>query len=81
MKLKNFLQRSHIILEKSGDDKIQVQGVGMYTYDTLVKKVEGMTKDLMKLNKKKNHYRVGRNSIKVYAAYWNALKKYEEEML
>ena len=37
---------SAFVNEKKGDDKIQVPGIGMYTYDTLKSKVQRMAKDL-----------------------------------
>ena len=71
MKLKD------LIVEKK-DDKIRVQGVGIFTYKTLKKNVEKKLKDLTRRNKQGAHYGVGKNQFNVLSAMWLALKEYEE---
>ena len=71
MKLKD------LIIEKK-DDKIRVQGLGIYDYKSLKKNVEKKMKDLTKRNKKGNHSGVGKNQFNVLSAMWLALSEYEE---
>ena len=71
MKLKD------LIVEKK-DDKIRVQGVGIFTYKTLKKNVEKKLKDLTRRNKQGAHYGVGENQFKLLSAMWMALQEYEE---
>ena len=71
MKLKD------LIVEKK-DDKIRVQGVGIFTYKTLKKNVEKKLKDLTKRNKQGAHYGVGKNQFNMLSLMWLALQEYEE---
>ena len=72
MKLKD------LIVEKK-DDKIRVQGVGIFTYKTLKKNVEKKLKDLTRRNKQGAHYGVGENQFKMLQTMWLALNDYEEK--
>lgn len=60
-------------------DKIQVQGVGVYPYDVLKKKVQKMSIDLLKNAKKGEWRKSSRNGIRAFAEMWDALSKYEEK--
>ena len=60
-------------------DKIQVQGVGVYPYDVLKKKVQKMSIDLLKNAKKGEWKKSSRNGIRAFAEMWDALQKYEEK--
>ena len=71
MKLKD------LIVEKK-DDKIQVQGVGVFTYKSLKKNVEKKLKDLTRRNRQGSHYGVGENQFKMLQTMWKALRNYEE---
>ena len=71
IKLKNLL------VEKK-DDKIRVQGVGIFTYKTLKKNVEKKLKDLVRRNKQGAHYGVRENQFKMLSLMWLALQEYEE---
>ena len=71
MKLKD------LIIEKK-DDKIRVQGVGIFTYKTLKKNVEKKLKDLTGRNKRSAHYGVGKNQFNMLSAMWLALQEFEE---
>ena len=57
--------------------KISVPGIGVYTYDTLKKKVERMAKDLANNAKRGNWNKGGKNSIRAFAEMWNSLAEYE----
>ena len=63
--------------EKKGDDKIQVPGIGMYTYDTLKSKVQRMAKDLSDNAKRGKWNKSSRNGIRAFAEMWDALTEYE----
>ena len=60
-------------------DKIQVQGLGVYPYDVLKKKVQKMSIDLLKNAKKGEWKKSSRNGIRAFAEMWDALQKYEEK--
>ena len=62
------------IIREASDDKIQVRGIGTYTYETLKKKVQNMASDLAKNAKRKKS---PTNGIKAFAEMWNALTEYE----
>ena len=68
---------SAFVNEKKGDDKIQVPGIGMYTYDTLKSKVQRMAKDLSDNAKRGIWYKSSRNGIRAFAEMWDALTEYE----
>ena len=65
------------VSEKKAEDKIQVSGIGVYTYDTLKNKVQRMTKDLEKSAKRENWNKSSRNTIRAFAEMWNALAEYD----
>ena len=77
MNLKDILKENNIVVEKRGDDEIQVQGIGMYTYETLKDKVQKMAKDLSVNAKRGNWNKASRNGIRAFAEMWNALAEYE----
>jgi hypothetical protein len=92
MKLTDILKQSGIELGKlytnkemppfkvnEASDKIQVQGVGVYPYDVLKKKVQKMSIDLLKNAKKGEWKKSSRNGIRAFAEMWDALQKYEEK--
>jgi len=92
MKLTDILKQSGIEMGKlytdkdrppfkvnEASDKIQVQGVGVYPYDTLKKKVQKMSIDLLKNAKKGEWKKSSRNGIRAFAEMWDALTKYEEK--
>tara|TARA_B100000427_G_C15085939_1_gene410605 strand:+ start:242 stop:478 length:237 start_codon:yes stop_codon:yes gene_type:complete len=77
MNLKDILKENNIVVEKRGDDEIQVQGIGMYTYETLKSQVQRMSKDLSVNAKRGNWNKASRNGIRAFAEMWNALAEYE----
>ena len=92
MKLTDILKQSGIEMGKvytdsnrppfkvnEASDKIQVQGVGVYPYDVLKKKVQKMSIDLLKNAKKGEWKKSSRNGIRAFAEMWEALQKYEEK--
>ena len=92
MKLTDILKQSGIEMGKvytdsnrppfkidEASDKIQVQGVGVYPYDALKKKVQKMSIDLLKNAKKGEWKKSSRNGIRAFAEMWDALQKYEEK--
>ena len=66
------------ITEKKKDDKIRVQGLGVYDHKSLSKKVGKMVEDLSKRNRKGNHTGLGKRQIGTLSAMWEALADYEE---
>ena len=68
---------SSFVNEKKGDDKIQVPGIGMYTYDTLKSKVQRMAKDLSDNAKRGKWNKSSRNGIRAFDQMWDALAAYE----
>lgn len=60
-------------------DKIQVQGVGVYDYDSLSKKVIKMLKDLEKRANKKDFGSIGKSQLNTLTAMWIALKQYGDK--
>ena len=92
MKLTDILKDSGIELGKvytekdrppfqvnEASDKIQVQGVGVYDYKTLSKKVVKMLKDLEKRANKEDFGSVGKSQLNTLTAMWIALKQYGEK--
>ena len=77
MNLKDILKENNIVVEKRGDDEIQVQGIGMYTYETLKAKVQKLAKDLQVNAKRGNWNKSSRNGIRAFAEMWSALTEYE----
>ena len=67
------------ITEKKKDDKIRVQGLGVYDHKSLSKKVGKMVDDLSKRNRKGNHTGLGKRQLGTLAAMWEALAEYEEK--
>ena len=72
-----IIKLKDLIVEKK-DDKIRVQGVGIFTYKTLKKNVEKKLKDLTRRNKQGAHYGVGKNQFNMLSLMWLALQEYEE---
>jgi len=66
------------LLTEKKDDKIRVQGIGVYTYKTLKKDVEKKLKDLTRKNKQGVHYGIAKSNFNVLSAMWLALRDYEE---
>ena len=67
------------ITEKKKDDKIRVQGLGVYDHKSLSKKVGKMVDDLSKRNRKGNHTGLGKRQLSTLATMWEALAEYEEK--
>ena len=66
-----------LLVEKS--EKIRVQGIGTYTYDTLKRDVKRKALDLAKNAKKGDWRKVSRNGIRAFAEMWDALYEYENK--
>ena len=64
--------------EKLSEEKIQIPGVGVMSYDGLKKNVNKKVQDLLKRSKKGNHIGVGENQFKLLGVMWKALADYEE---
>lgn len=64
--------------EKLSEEKIQIPGVGVMSYDGLKKNVNKKVQDLLKRSKKGNHTGVGENQFKLLGVMWKALADYEE---
>ncbi len=60
-------------------DKIQVQGLGVYTPKTLKDKVTRMSIDLAKVAKRGDWNKSSRNAIRALGEMWGALSEYERE--
>ena len=60
-------------------DKIQVQGIGVYSYDVLKQRVQKQTLDLAKQAKKGDWKRISKSGIEALASMWEALITYEEK--
>ena len=60
-------------------DKIQVQGLGVYTPKVLKDKVTRMSIDLAKVAKRGDWNKSSRNSIRALGEMWGALSEYERE--
>ena len=78
-KLTDILKEAGIKLDEKKSDKIQVQGLGVYDYKSLSKKVGKMVDDLSKRNRKGNHTGLGKRQLGTLAAMWEALAEYEEK--
>ena len=63
---------------KEASDKIRVQGLGVYDYKSLSKKVGKMVDDLSKRNRKGNHMGLGKRQLGTLGAMWEALSQFEE---
>ena len=92
MKLKDLLKQSGIEMGKvytdktlppfkvdEASDKIQVQGVGVYSYDVLVSKVTKMAADLLTKSKKKDFAGLGSRTLQSFGAMWDALATHQEK--
>ena len=64
--------------EKLSEEKIQIPGVGVMSFDGLKKNVNKKVQDLLKRSKKGNHTGVGENQFKLLGVMWKALADYEE---
>ena len=71
-----MVKLKELITEKKSE-KIQVPGIGVYTWDTLTSKVIKMSKDLEKNSKKGDWNKSSRNAIRAFAEMWNALAESE----
>ena len=71
-----MVKLKELITEKKSE-KIQVPGIGVYTWDTLTSKVIKMSKDLEKNSKKGDWNKSSRNAIRAFAEMWNGLAEYE----
>ena len=65
------------LITEDKSEKIQVPGIGVYTWDTLTSKVVKMARDLEKNAKKGNWNKSSRNGIRALAEMWNALAEYD----
>ena len=72
-----IIKMKDLLVEKS--DKIRVQGIGTYTYDTLKRDVKRKALDLAKNAKKGDWRKVSRNGIRAFAEMWDALYEYENK--
>ena len=59
--------------------KIQVQGIGMFTDDTLRKKIIDLTKNLQKLAKKGEWSKSSENAIRALGRMWGAYQEYDRK--
>ena len=57
------------LITENPNDKIQVRGIGMYTYKTLKKDVQRKAADLAKQAKGEKWSRVGRGGIQIGRAH------------
>ena len=64
--------------EKLSEEKIQIPGVGVMSYDGLKKNVNKKVQDLLKRSKKGSHMGVGESQFKLLGVMWKALADYEE---
>jgi len=78
IKLKDILEEAPK-KKPNKDEKIQVPGIGMYTYETLKKTVQRKAVDLAKQAKKENWMRAGKSGIRAFAEMWDALDEYERK--
>jgi len=65
------------LVSEKKSEKIQVPGIGVYTWDTLTSKVQSMAKDLSVNAKRGNWNKSSRNGIRAFAEMWNALAEYD----
>ena len=65
------------LVSEKKSEKIQVPGIGVYTWDTLTSQVQRMSKDLSVNAKKGNWNKASRNGIRAFAEMWNALAEYD----
>ena len=59
------------------DDKITVEGIGVYTYDDLKANVKDKVNDLLERTEAGAHTGLGEKQFNVLAAMWQALADYE----
>tara|TARA_Y100000593_G_scaffold11718_1_gene21351 strand:- start:70 stop:507 length:438 start_codon:yes stop_codon:yes gene_type:complete len=71
-------EKSRLKKEVRKSEKIQVPGIGVYTWDTLTSKVQSMAKDLSVNAKRGNWNKSSRNGIRAFAEMWNALAEYDK---
>jgi hypothetical protein len=65
------------LVSEKKSEKIQVPGIGVYTWDTLTSKVHRMAKDLEKNAKRGDWNKSSRNGIRAFAEMWKALAEYD----
>ena len=70
-------EKSRLKKEAKKSEKIQVPGIGVYTWDTLTSKVQSMAKDLSVNAKRGNWNKSSRNGIRAFAEMWKALAEYD----
>tara|TARA_R100000008_G_C3583343_1_gene170235 strand:- start:2199 stop:2477 length:279 start_codon:yes stop_codon:yes gene_type:complete len=63
--------------ELSTPRKVVVQGIGVYTYPVLKKKVQKLALDLSKNAKSGNFSKASQRGIRAFAAMWEALAEYD----
>ena len=62
---------------KRVDDKITVEGIGVYDYESLKANVKEKVNDLLERVEAGAHTGLGKNQFNVLAAMWQALANYE----
>ena len=60
-------------------DIIKIEGLGLFTYDTLKKNLDNKLKDLQNRNKNNAHYGIGKNQFKLISKMWVALENFENK--
>ena len=60
------------------NDKIQIPGVGVMSYDGLKRDVNKKVQDLLKRSKRGNHTGLDERQFKLLGVMWKALADYEE---
>ena len=65
-------------LLKEKNDKIQIPGVGVMSYDGLKRDVNKKVQDLLKRSKRGNHTGLDERQFKLLGGMWKALADYEE---
>ena len=68
-----------VIYKEIDEAKIQVQGIGMFTDDTLRKKIIDLTKNLQKLAKKGEWSKSSENAIRALCRMWGAYQEFDRK--
>jgi len=61
------------------DDKITVEGIGVYDYESLKANVKDKVNDLLQRTEAGAHTGLGEKQLNVLAAMWQALADYEDK--
>ena len=61
------------------DDKITVEGIGVYTYRDLKANVKDKVNELLERTEAGVHTGIGKNQLNVLSAMWQALADYEDK--